>query len=62
MKVFKVPFDMKREEKIFGRLFKFKTSNLFNACSIEFSIICNSYTKNYNNFYYNYYFYFLFTM
>lgn len=62
MKVFKVPFDMKREEKIFGRLFKFKASNIFNASRIKFSIICNPYTKSYNNFYCNYYIYFLFAM
>lgn len=45
MRVFKVPFDTKKEEKIFRWLFKFKTGNVFNATIRKFCNIC--YTNGY---------------
>lgn len=40
MRVFKVPFDIKREEKIFRWVFKYKTSYLPYASMFKF---CNHY-------------------
>ena len=53
MRVFKIPFDIKREEKIFRRIFKFKASCLFDARCIKYTLTCYTTSNSIkNNFYY----------